>query len=308
MSKVISTAVWYSGVTEENKLRYDHSRAVYKGAKQVVEIVCREHGSFWQQAYVHQKGSGCPKCSTLLNGESQRQTRDGFILLANKAHSYLYDYSLVVYKNSTTKVDIVCSLHGVFSMLPLNHLRGQKCPACAQEARTDGQRTTQQDFLHKCSKLKKENLSFEQAYYVDDKTKVNVTCKVHGIYSVVPSNLLQGQGCPKCMKCGYNVGKPGHLYILVSGSITKVGITNRKPSVRVKEVNKSSGKDFSIHTSIYCVDGSVARNIELATHKYLASKYQPVAETFDGSTECFLNVDLDALINFVTPLALPESV
>lgn len=42
--------------------KYDYSRVRYDRASRPVEIVCREHGSFWQIAQDHWAGSGCPAC------------------------------------------------------------------------------------------------------------------------------------------------------------------------------------------------------------------------------------------------------
>lgn len=42
--------------------RYDYSRAKYKNAIFKVEIICKEHGSFWQVASQHLAGAGCPVC------------------------------------------------------------------------------------------------------------------------------------------------------------------------------------------------------------------------------------------------------
>lgn len=41
---------------------YDYSGSIYLGSKNQVEIVCRIHGSFWQCASDHMKGTGCPDC------------------------------------------------------------------------------------------------------------------------------------------------------------------------------------------------------------------------------------------------------
>lgn len=46
--------------------RYDYSRVDYKFAHEKVEIVCAEHGSFWQSPANHTKGdtaAGCPGCA-----------------------------------------------------------------------------------------------------------------------------------------------------------------------------------------------------------------------------------------------------
>jgi hypothetical protein len=54
---------------EEAKLihgaQYDYSKVVYTTFHDKVEIVCREHGAFWQSAVNHVKGnkSGCPGCA-----------------------------------------------------------------------------------------------------------------------------------------------------------------------------------------------------------------------------------------------------
>lgn len=41
---------------------YNYSKVVYIKAKEKVEIICKEHGSFWQTPDNHQSGRGCPKC------------------------------------------------------------------------------------------------------------------------------------------------------------------------------------------------------------------------------------------------------
>jgi hypothetical protein len=43
--------------------KFDYSKAVYISAKEPIEIVCKEHGSFWQDPNNHLNGAGCPSCS-----------------------------------------------------------------------------------------------------------------------------------------------------------------------------------------------------------------------------------------------------
>lgn len=44
--------------------RYDYSKVVYKGNKIHVEIICPEHGVFWQRPDSHAaRGQGCPFCA-----------------------------------------------------------------------------------------------------------------------------------------------------------------------------------------------------------------------------------------------------
>lgn len=58
------------------------------------------------------------------------ENRDDFIEKANKLYLNKYDYSLVKYINSHTKVCIVCPKHGEFWQTPNEHLTGHQCPKC----------------------------------------------------------------------------------------------------------------------------------------------------------------------------------
>lgn len=42
---------------------YDYSQVDYKTTKEKVEIICKEHGSFFQTPNDHLDGKGCPKCA-----------------------------------------------------------------------------------------------------------------------------------------------------------------------------------------------------------------------------------------------------
>ena len=73
---------------------------------------------------------GCPKCGNLIKGNSIRLTTDEFIENAKKIHDDKYDYSLVDYKSSHTKIKIICPKHGEFLQKPNAHLNGNGCPIC----------------------------------------------------------------------------------------------------------------------------------------------------------------------------------
>ncbi len=43
--------------------KYDYSKVVYSNVNTKVEIICPEHGSFWQKPNDHLQGHGCSECS-----------------------------------------------------------------------------------------------------------------------------------------------------------------------------------------------------------------------------------------------------
>ncbi len=62
----------------------------------------------------------------------KKKTRDQFIEKAKETHGDKYDYSKVDYKNSKTKICIICPEHGEFWQFPSNHLHGWGCIMCSE--------------------------------------------------------------------------------------------------------------------------------------------------------------------------------
>lgn len=42
--------------------KYDYSKVKYENTETKIEIICPEHGEFWQTPHHHLSGVGCPKC------------------------------------------------------------------------------------------------------------------------------------------------------------------------------------------------------------------------------------------------------
>lgn len=106
---------------------YDYSRTNYVGANQLVEIICRSHGVFMQTPAAHLNGARCFECYGI-----PRDTTESFIKKALDIHGLKYEYSKIKYKNSQTKIAIICPEHGDFKQKPNSHLNGRGCPSCAE--------------------------------------------------------------------------------------------------------------------------------------------------------------------------------
>lgn len=129
----------------------DYSQVVYTGMHNKVKIICHdlkpdgtEYGEFWQEPVVHLKGCTHPQKAIDRNSENRRYTTDDFIKKAMLVHkSDNYDYSLVDYKSSKTKVKIICKkcgsngkMHGIFETSPDLFLMGKGCPKCGNHMST----------------------------------------------------------------------------------------------------------------------------------------------------------------------------
>ncbi|AXF52584.1 MAG: hypothetical protein [Caudoviricetes sp.] len=107
--------------------KYNYRLVMYKNMHSKVEIICNKHKSFMQSPRCHLNGSGCPKCIG-KNKTTKEVVKDLF-----KVHGDKYDYSLVEYKDSKTKIKIICKEHGLFEQLFIIHLRKIGCPKCGRE-------------------------------------------------------------------------------------------------------------------------------------------------------------------------------
>jgi len=86
-------------------------------------------------------------------------TTELFIDKVKKVHNDIYDYKLVEYKNSHTKVKILCHNHGYFEQTPNSHLNKNGCPSCS-----NNKKLTTEDFIKKAEKI--HNYEYDYSFVV----------------------------------------------------------------------------------------------------------------------------------------------
>lgn len=127
----------------------------------------------------------------------RKLTKDEFITKSHTIHGNIYDYNYVEYINSSSKVDILCKMHGKFSQQPSRHMRGQGCPHCGIIKQTNNHTKTNDEFIYE-SKLKHGNqYCYNKTKYTGRFNKVIITCSIHGDFEQTPDTHLHS-GCPKC--------------------------------------------------------------------------------------------------------------
>ena len=110
--------------------KYSYEMVNYQTANIKVSIICPAHGTFLQTPSAH-LNHGCKKCAIEQSAINYNCGKESFIQKAKIEHGERYDYSKVIYKNSATDVEIICSTHGSFWQKPVKHLyRGFNCPKC----------------------------------------------------------------------------------------------------------------------------------------------------------------------------------
>jgi hypothetical protein len=64
----------------------------------------------------------------------KKSKKEEFIIKANFRHNNKYDYSKTYYFNASTKVIVICPIHGEFETIPNSHINsGYGCRKCADD-------------------------------------------------------------------------------------------------------------------------------------------------------------------------------
>ena len=135
--------------------------------------------------------------------EDKLLTTDEFIKIATEKWNGKYTYDNVDYKGSFIKVMITCPLHGDFPQTPKHHLQGREgCKKCNQKRKLSKfvQRAQEIHFFYDDDGNKIPKYTYDNVEFIDVKTKVNITCPIHGDFPQRPYSHLKGQGCDKCFR------------------------------------------------------------------------------------------------------------
>jgi hypothetical protein len=305
--------------------KYDYSKTEYTNAQSKVVITCPAHGEFDQLPGNHLKGQGCPKCAVEKLESGYTRTTEEFIIKASNVHNNFYSYDKVDYSNTKSKVTITCPEHGDFEQKPNGHLSGQGCPKCKTKKGAESCKSSTKEFIEKANVVHKDYYNYSKVDYVNDSTKVTITCPVHGDFLQVPNNHLAGHGCVKCaiskrkeqgtLGTGWSYtswetqGKISKdfegfsLYLIECTSrstgekFLKVGKTFTSVAKRFN-TNSAMPYMFKIINQVYHNAFAISKLEEAVKKEFKNYKYEPKKE-FAGKSECLSMECLDKVLLFI---------
>lgn len=109
-----------------------------------------------------------------------------------------YDYSLVNYINAITKIKIICPIHGIFEQTPNSHMNGSGCRKCMHVKLASDRVSNIHEFIKRANVIHNNRYSYENSIYKTARIKLDINCKLHGIFSQTPGDHLASKGCPEC--------------------------------------------------------------------------------------------------------------
>ena len=192
--------------TENGEPIYDYSKTLYNGKDKKVIITCKTHGDFEQCANSHIQGNGCKKCAIELIALKRKLTKDQFIEKAKYKHGDRYDYSKVIYINSTTKVIIVCDKHGDFEQTPNDHYAGG-CYKCGRILLATKRLLHQNEIIERFVNIHGDKYDYSLVNYTGIDNNIVIICDIHGEFEQSPQVHIMGCGCQNCGIIKYSSSK-----------------------------------------------------------------------------------------------------
>ena len=172
-------------------------------------------------------------------------------------------------------------------------------------------RKTIEEFIAQASVIHNNYYSYGKSIYVDNKTKVIITCPIHGDFEQTPMAHLRGQGCPKCgtIKGHKNITFSTEQFIEKAKQIhkdyydySKVNYINKRQKVLIicpihGEFWQEAGHHMQGHGCPRCNQSKG----ELLIEKYLSCNNIPYIRQYSVDIDTSINPTGYAYIDFYLP-------
>lgn len=213
--------------------KYSYEKFNFNGMTTKSSIICKKHGEFemtmWNHAVL---GQECPKC------KGRNLTTDDVVEMFKEKHGNKYDYGRFEYSKMHSKSTITCKLHGDFQQTPSKHLLGQGCPKCKIAKSKEFLTLSRQVVIERAKSVHNGKYSYENLEYLGMRKPCVITCPMHGNFTQIAEDHLNGHGCPKC----------SHIVSKVEDEIKTVleNIIGKETPIDTRDKITLNGKEIDI--------------------------------------------------------------
>jgi 5-methylcytosine-specific restriction endonuclease McrA len=165
----------------------------------------------------------------------KRKTTEEFIQEAQNLYGNLYDYSKTEYKNTMTKVIVICPTHGEWKVTPDNHIgKNSGCPKCKGFNLTKKEKIELANQIHN----NQYDYSLIKSKDIKNTSKYSIKCPEHGEFKQTWNNHYNmKQGCPKCNIAGRKKTLPEGVKNSWSEEYTREYMNNYRKIRRKTDIN-----------------------------------------------------------------------
>lgn len=196
-SKRLSQSEFVSRCQAQHGDRYDYGKVVYDGPDSEIIVTCKPHGDFNIVARVHLNNArGCPVCA-----DERRVTSQRFLKRCHAIFGDAYTYDAVTFETVSDVVTVTCKKHGDFSRAVSHLLEGRGCPQCARErVVAKPRKTPSYDVVERFVSVHGDRYDYSLVNFVAYDVPVDVICRKHGVFPILPINHWKGAHCRKCAR------------------------------------------------------------------------------------------------------------
>ncbi len=186
--------------------------------------------------------------------KKQKFTDHDWKVIVSHKYNNKYDYSQTKYIKCRINVDVICHIHGVFSLRGDNHMKGFGCTRCALELRLKNSPLTDTFYVNEKSKfwspknrLKPNEVSKKSnEFFIFD-------CNICGHdFSIRLFCVQMGQWCPYCVNKQLCENNCDICFSKSFASSPKAAQWSDKNNITPREVFKSSGKKYLFNCDKCC--------------------------------------------------------
>lgn len=122
-----------------------------------------------------------------------KYTNETIIQKSNKLYGDSYDFSLLKYNGSKTRIKIICKkCCSMFEIRTDYFLSGHQCPYCY------GNRYNTKKFINMANKIHGNKYDYSITDFISMSDKIKIICPKHGVFEQNAHSHLSGCGCSKC--------------------------------------------------------------------------------------------------------------
>ena len=187
--------------------KFTYENTDYLGYTTNLLINCVEHGEFSITASNHltrtSKG-GCRTCKSNKASKRHLKTQETFLQELEDKYPGKFNTSEVVYINAKTDIILTCIKHqNRFNKNPQSLLvkgRISGCKDCQYEDLANNRSLTWDQFVEKANAKHNNRYEYLTDNYKNNSSRIEVTCKEHGVFVQAASHHMNGTACPTCSK------------------------------------------------------------------------------------------------------------
>lgn len=167
----------------------------YEKYGQIVRCRCKVCGYEWSNKPEYLiKNKGCPKCLKQI-----KYTNNSFKQIIEEKNSNIEVLGNYKEVNTNGNIECKCRICGhIWYPNVIALKRGQNCPECTKRNMHDIFAKTTGQFIEDAKKVHGDKYDYSKVDYINNSTKVIITCPIHGDFEQLAGAHLQGQGCAKC--------------------------------------------------------------------------------------------------------------